>query len=148
MSKIDTYLNDVLEEVKSIELHSQEIAATSMIVDFPFAHIKGPEGCGKTSQVRQWAKKNAISLIEFPVFPLTYASDLTNEEIIAQIKSVIQSRLEKEKSVVLFDDYERASSDYKQIIEELSETHCLGFGDDSELYFDNLLFVITIENRY
>ena len=146
MSKIDIFLNDILEEVRNIGLISQEIAATSVVGELPFAHIKGPEGSGKTSQVREWAKENNIPIIEFPIFPMTYESDLTNEEIIFQIKSVIKNRLEQEKCVVLFDDYERASSNYKGIIEEFSKSHCLDV--NSERYLKNLLFVIIIENGY
>lgn len=146
MSKIDTFLNDILDEVGNIDILAQEITAITVVGDLPFAHIKGPEGFGKTSQVRAWAKEKNIPLIEFPVFPMTYESDLTNEEIIFQIKSVIKSRLEQEKCVVLFDDYERASSNYKEIIEELSKSHYLDV--DSERYLENLLFVIIIENGY
>lgn len=146
MSKIDTFLNDILDEVRNIEVMTQEITAINVVGDLPFAHVKGPEGFGKTSQVRVWAKENNIPLIEFPVFPMTYESDLTNEEIIFQIKSVIKSRLEQEKCVVLFDNYERASSHYKKVIEVLSKSHCLDV--DSESYLKNLLFVIIIENGY
>ena len=145
MSQIKDYLDEILEEVRDIELFSKEIHAT-VVGEFPYAQIKGAEGFGKTSQVRAWAKEKNIFLIEFPIFPITYESDLSNEEIIFQIKSVIKSRLEQEKCVVLFDDYERASVNYKRIIEELSKSHYLDV--DSERYLENLLFVIIIENGY
>lgn len=145
MSRIKNYLNEILEEVRNIELFSKEIHAT-VVGEFPYAQIIGPEGMGKTSQVQSWAEENNISLIKFPIYPFHYDSDATTEKVVSQIKLVIQSRLEAGKCVILFDDYERASSNYKRIIEELSKSHYLDV--DSERYSENLLFVIIIENGY
>ena len=103
--------------------------------------ISGPSGVGKSTIIRTWAekKKNKINFVELSCAEIKSDNGgmFTADEV---------EKLERENTIIFFDDYDLATDETKRQIDRLVTTRmvtCKGSGGERDLPY--VLFVILAE---
>ena len=123
--------------------------------------ITGLPGSGKTGITKQWAKDRGVNLFYLNAknddlgailngFPIdTVETDENGNEVHKVTRSYSKSLdgLDKEKSVLFLDEFNRAAPKLRAVLLSLINEHVVdGPGEDGFRHFDNLLFTVACIN--
>lgn len=123
--------------------------------------VTGLPGSGKTAIAKQWAKSRGINLFYlnaknddlgailngFPVDTTEETDDGRSVHTVARSFSKSLDDLDKERSVLFLDEFNRAPSKLRAVLLSLINEHVVdGNGPDGYRHFDNLLFTIACIN--
>lgn len=123
--------------------------------------ITGLPGSGKTGITKQWAKDRGVNLFYlnaknddlgailngFPVPVETTDADGNTVKVADRAFSKSLDSLDKEKSVLFLDEFNRATPKLRAVLLTLINEHAVeGPGEDGFRHFDNLLFTIACIN--
>jgi hypothetical protein len=123
--------------------------------------ISGLPGSGKTGIVEQWAKDRGVNLLQlsandreieatlngFPVPVDVDFEDGTKGKVASRAFSQALEPLEREKSVLFLDEFNRAPQSLRaSLLKLINEHKVVGPGDDGMRRFKNLLFTIACIN--
>ena len=114
----------------------------------------GGAGVGKTARVHQWAKKNNINLL--PIYAATLEAidasgalmpDMQKGRAV-KLPSTLLDPLDRPRSVLFLDEYNRAPQDVRAVFLNLIQKHQIPSSDKEGGYreFDNLLFTVVAIN--
>lgn len=122
--------------------------------EFPALLLVGEAGTGKTSRVKDWAKKKGINCI----VKLTSTMDDTdlggavtadkNHEVAVRLASTEFDGLDEPNSILFLDEYNRGSGGVRQTLLNVINDHWIPDvrQPGSRRYFPNLLFVVCAMN--
>ncbi len=123
--------------------------------DYPNVLFIGPAGTGKTAIINQWAAKNNINLFDVKAAGMD-ATDLRGalspsnreDKTADRLASTEFDDLERPRSVLFLDEYNRAPKDVRTPLFELVNNHII---PDSRIpggkrFFPNFLFTIAAVN--
>lgn len=123
--------------------------------DYPNVIFIGPAGTGKTAVVNQWAAKNNINLFDVKAAGMD-ATDLKGalspsgreDKTADRLASTEFDDLERPRSVLFLDEYNRAPKDVRTPLFELVNNHII---PDSRVpggkrFFPNFLFTVAAVN--
>jgi hypothetical protein len=123
--------------------------------------ITGLPGSGKTGITKQWAKDRGVNLFYLNAknddlgailngFPVdTVEKDANGNDVHRVTRSFSKSldALDKEKSVLFLDEFNRAAPKLRAVLLSLINEHVVdGDGPDGFRHFDNLLFTVACIN--
>ena len=123
--------------------------------------ITGLPGSGKTGITKQWAKDRGVNLFYLNAknddlgailngFPVdTIEKDANGNDVHRVTRSFSKSldALDKEKSVLFLDEFNRAAPKLRAVLLSLINEHVVdGDGPDGFRHFDNLLFTVACIN--
>ena len=123
--------------------------------------VTGLPGSGKTGITKQWAKDRGVNLFYLNAknddlgailngFPIdTVETDENGNEVhkVARSYSKSLDGLDKEKSVLFLDEFNRAAPKLRAVLLSLINEHVVdGPGEDGFRHFDNLLFTVACIN--
>ena len=123
--------------------------------------ITGLPGSGKTGITKQWAKDRGVNLFYLNAknddlgailngFPVdTVEKDANGNDVHRVTRSFSKSldALDKEKSVLFLDEFNRAAPKLRAVLLSLINEHVVdGDGEDGFRHFDNLLFTVACIN--
>ena len=123
--------------------------------------VTGLPGSGKTGITKQWAKDRGVNLFYLNAknddlgailngFPVdTIEKDENGNEVHKVARSFSKSldALDKEKSVLFLDEFNRAAPKLRAVLLSLINEHVVdGPGEDGFRHFDNLLFTVACIN--
>lgn len=123
--------------------------------------ISGLPGSGKTGIVEQWAKDRGVNLLQlsandreieatlngFPVPIDVDFEDGTKGKVASRAFSQALEPLERDKSVLFLDEFNRAPQALRaSLLKLINEHKVVGPGDDGMRRFKNLLFTIACIN--
>lgn len=123
--------------------------------------ITGLPGSGKTGITKQWAKDRGVNLFYLNAknddlgailngFPVdTIEKDANGNDVHRVTRSFSKSldALDKEKSVLFLDEFNRAAPKLRAVLLSLINEHVVdGDGEDGFRHFDNLLFTVACIN--
>ena len=123
--------------------------------------ISGLPGSGKTGIVEQWAKDRGVNLLQlsandreieatlngFPVPMDVDFEDGTKGKVASRAFSQALEPLEREKSVLFLDEFNRAPQALRaSLLKLINEHKVVGPGEDGMRRFKNLLFTIACIN--
>lgn len=123
--------------------------------------ISGLPGSGKTGIVEQWAKDRGVNLLQlsandreieatlngFPVPIDVDFEDGTKGKVASRAFSQALEPLEREKSVLFLDEFNRAPQSLRaSLLKLINEHKVVGPGEDGMRRFKNLLFTIACIN--
>jgi hypothetical protein len=123
--------------------------------------VSGLPGSGKTGITKQWAKDRGVNLFYlnakdddlganlngFPISKTVTDDDGTEREIVTRAFSNALSALEKPRSVLFLDEFNRAPSKLRAVLLTLINEHAVsGDGEDGYKHFDKLLFTVACIN--
>lgn len=152
--KIQGKLEKELDKALRTNLRVQRFGAG----DYDNILIVGEAGIGKTARVKQWAKKNNINLVNLPAStldPTDLSGTITSGEPDEQgrryafrLPSTELNDLDKPRSVLFLDEFNRARHDVRGVLLKLIQEHVIY---DSNVpghyrYVPNFLFTIAAIN--
>jgi hypothetical protein len=123
--------------------------------------VTGLPGSGKTGITKQWAKDRGVNLFYlnaknddlgailngFPVDTVEQDADGNQVHRVARSFSKSLDALDKEKSVLFLDEFNRAAPKLRAVLLSLINEHVVdGDGPDGFRHFDNLLFTVACIN--
>ena len=123
--------------------------------------ITGLPGSGKTGITKQWAKDRGVNLFYlnaknddlgailngFPVDTVEQDADGNSVHRVTRSFSKSLDALDKEKSVLFLDEFNRAAPKLRAVLLSLINEHVVdGDGPDGFRHFDNLLFTVACIN--
>jgi hypothetical protein len=123
--------------------------------------ITGLPGSGKTGITKQWAKDRGVNLFYLNAknddlgailngFPVdTIEKDANGNDVHRVTRSFSKSldALDREKSVLFLDEFNRAAPKLRAVLLSLINEHVVdGDGEDGFRHFDNLLFTVACIN--
>jgi hypothetical protein len=123
--------------------------------------ITGLPGSGKTGITKQWAKDRGVNLFYlnaknddlgailngFPVDTVEKDADGNDVHRVTRSFSKSLDALDKEKSVLFLDEFNRAAPKLRAVLLSLINEHVVdGDGPDGFRHFDNLLFTVACIN--
>lgn len=123
--------------------------------------ITGLPGSGKTGITKQWAKDRGVNLFYlnaknddlgailngFPVDTIEQDADGNAVHRVTRSFSKSLDALDKEKSVLFLDEFNRAAPKLRAVLLSLINEHVVdGDGPDGFRHFDNLLFTVACIN--
>ena len=123
--------------------------------------ITGLPGSGKTGITKQWAKDRGVNLFYlnaknddlgailngFPVDTIEKDKDGKDVHRVTRSFSKSLDALDKEKSVLFLDEFNRAAPKLRAVLLSLINEHVVdGDGEDGFRHFDNLLFTVACIN--
>lgn len=123
--------------------------------------ITGLPGSGKTGITKQWAKDRGVNLFYLNAknddlgailngFPIdTVEKDANGKDVHRVTRSFSKSldALDREKSVLFLDEFNRAAPKLRAVLLSLINEHVVdGDGEDGFRHFDNLLFTVACIN--
>jgi hypothetical protein len=123
--------------------------------------ITGLPGSGKTGITKQWAKDRGVNLFYlnaknddlgailngFPVDTVEKDADGNDVHRVTRSFSKSLDALDKEKSVLFLDEFNRAAPKLRAVLLSLINEHVVdGDGEDGFRHFDNLLFTVACIN--
>jgi hypothetical protein len=123
--------------------------------------ISGLPGSGKTGITKQWAKDRGVNLFYlnaknddlgailngFPVDTTETTDDGRTVHAVARSYSKSLDDLDKERSVLFLDEFNRAPSKLRAVLLSLINEHVIdGNGPDGYRHFDHLLFTVACIN--
>jgi hypothetical protein len=123
--------------------------------------ISGLPGSGKTGITKQWAKDRGVNLFYlnaknddlgailngFPVDTTETTDDGRSVHTVARSYSNSLDALDKERSVLFLDEFNRAPAKLRAVLLSLINEHVIdGNGPDGYRHFDNLLFTVACIN--
>lgn len=123
--------------------------------------ISGLPGSGKTGITKKWAKDRGVNLFYlnaknddlgailngFPVDVTEEDDDGTSTHVVVRSYSKSLDALDKERSVLFLDEFNRAPSKLRAVLLSLINEHVVdGNGPDGYRHFDNLLFTVACIN--
>ena len=123
--------------------------------------VCGLPGSGKTGITKQWAKDRGVNLFYlnaknddlgailngFPVDTVEKDTDGNDVHRVARSFSKSLDALDKEKSVLFLDEFNRAAPKLRAVLLSLINEHVVdGDGPDGFRHFDNLLFTVACIN--
>lgn len=150
-------LTDALDDCLAASFESKAIGTH----DGTDILISGLPGSGKTGITKQWAKDRGVNLFYlnaknddlgailngFPVDTTETTDDGRNVHTVARSYSNSLDALDKEKSVLFLDEFNRAPSKLRAVLLSLINEHVIdGNGPDGYRHFDNLLFTVACIN--
>jgi hypothetical protein len=123
--------------------------------------ISGLPGSGKTGITKKWAKDRGVNLFYlnaknddlgailngFPVDVTEEDDDGTSAHVVVRSYSKSLDALDKDRSVLFLDEFNRAPSKLRAVLLSLINEHVVdGNGPDGYRHFDNLLFTVACIN--
>ncbi len=123
--------------------------------------VTGLPGSGKTGITKQWAKDRGVNLFYlnaknddlgailngFPVDTVEQDADGKTVHRVTRSFSKSLDALDKEKSVLFLDEFNRAAPKLRAVLLSLINEHVVdGDGPDGFRHFDNLLFTVACIN--
>lgn len=123
--------------------------------------VTGLPGSGKTGITKQWAKDRGVNLFYlnaknddlgailngFPVDTIEKDSDGNDVHRVARSFSKSLDALDKPKSVLFLDEFNRAAPKLRAVLLSLINEHVVdGDGEDGFRHFNNLLFTVACIN--
>jgi hypothetical protein len=123
--------------------------------------VTGLPGSGKTGITKQWAKDRGVNLFYlnaknddlgailngFPVDTVETDADGNQVHKVERSYSKSLDGLDKEKSVLFLDEFNRAAPKLRAVLLSLINEHVVdGPGEDGFRHFDNLLFTVACIN--
>lgn len=123
--------------------------------------VTGLPGSGKTGITKQWAKDRGVNLFYlnaknddlgailngFPVDTIEQDADGNPVHRVTRSFSKTLDALDKEKSVLFLDEFNRAAPKLRAVLLSLINEHVVdGDGPDGFRHFDNLLFTVACIN--
>jgi hypothetical protein len=123
--------------------------------------VTGLPGSGKTGITKQWAKDRGVNLFYlnaknddlgailngFPVDTVEQDADGNTVHRVARSFSKSLDALDKEKSVLFLDEFNRAAPKLRAVLLSLINEHVVdGDGPDGFRHFNNLLFTVACIN--
>ena len=123
--------------------------------------VSGLPGSGKTGITKQWAKDRGVNLFYlnaknddlgailngFPVDTTEETEDGRTVHAVARSFSKSLDDLDKERSVLFLDEFNRAPSKLRAVLLSLINEHVIdGNGPDGYRHFDHLLFTVACIN--
>lgn len=123
--------------------------------------VTGLPGSGKTGITKQWAKDRGVNLFYlnaknddlgailngFPVDTVEQDSDGNTVHRVARSFSKSLDALDKERSVLFLDEFNRAAPKLRAVLLSLINEHVVdGDGPDGFRHFNNLLFTVACIN--
>ena len=123
--------------------------------------ISGLPGSGKTGITKQWAKDRGVNLFYlnaknddlgailngFPVDTTEETDDGKTAHVVARSYSNSLDALDKDRSVLFLDEFNRAPAKLRAVLLSLINEHVIdGNGPDGFRHFDNLLFTVACIN--
>lgn len=146
-------LETILDRALDIALDMQEDGETG---DFPNVMIESPAGFGKSSIVRQWAKKNNINLYEINLGQagpehvggiIGYDAENPNFSKPLSNRALLDG-LSRPRSVLFLDEYNRSKNSIRGTILDVVESHLIpdGSSPTGKRFMPDLLFTIGAMN--
>ncbi len=127
--------------------------------DFPNVMLVSDPGFGKTRITKTWAKNNNVNLLIVNLStagPETFGGIAARDPDDPRYSTVLGTRsldaLDRERSVLFLDEYNRAKTDIRALVLTLVQDHKLPdpaskeVGGDGLRYFPNFLFTIAAMN--
>lgn len=156
-----TQLEELLDEKLEIAERKQYRAKKrgEQAYDFPNVMLVSDPGFGKTEITKKWAKENNINLFILNLGtagPETFGGIVARDADDPRYSTVLGTRaldaLDRERSVLFLDEYNRAKTDIRGLVLTLVQDHKLPDpaskeeGGDGLRYFPNYLFTIAAMN--
>ena len=158
MSKVDeddddehNYITDILDDALDDALFVQDMGEGK----YPNVMLHGEGGLAKTAIVKQWAKKNNINLLNKKASSMD-ETDLGGVTAPSTEKKGMAQRLtaddfdslDKPRSVLFLDEYNRARSEVRTPLMELVNNHIIPDNrePDGTRFLPNFLFTIAAIN--
>jgi hypothetical protein len=150
-------LTDALDDCLAASFESKELGTH----DGTDLLISGLPGSGKTGITKQWAKDRGVNLFYlnaknddlgailngFPVDTTEETEDGRTVHTVARSFSKSLDGLDKKRSVLFLDEFNRAPSKLRAVLLSLINEHVVdGNGPDGYRHFDNLLFTVACIN--
>lgn len=150
-------LTDALDDCLAASFESKAIGTH----DGTDILISGLPGSGKTGITKQWAKDRGVNLFYlnaknddlgailngFPVDTTETTDDGRTVHTVARSYSNSLDALDKERSVLFLDEFNRAPAKLRAVLLSLINEHVIdGNGPDGYRHFDNLLFTVACIN--
>ena len=150
-------LTDALDDCLAASFESKAIGTH----DGTDILISGLPGSGKTGITKKWAKDRGVNLFYlnaknddlgailngFPVDTTEETEDGRTVHVVARSFSKSLDDLDKPKSVLFLDEFNRAPSKLRAVLLSLINEHVVdGNGPDGYRHFDNLLFTVACIN--
>jgi hypothetical protein len=154
---VSSALTDALDDCLAASFESKAIGTH----DGTDILISGLPGSGKTGITKQWAKDRGVNLFYlnaknddlgailngFPVDTTETTEDGRNVHTVARSYSNSLDALDKERSVLFLDEFNRAPAKLRAVLLSLINEHVIdGNGPDGYRHFDNLLFTVACIN--
>lgn len=156
-----TQLEELLDEKLEIaeRKHRMAMKRGEQAYDFPNVMLISDPGFGKTEITKKWAKENNINLFILSLStagPETFGGIVARDPDDPRYATVLGTRaldaLDRERSVLFLDEYNRAKTDIRGLVLTLVQDHKLPDpvskeeGGDGLRYFPNYLFTIAAMN--
>ena len=150
----DGDIERALDKALKTSLRQQKIAEKGGDPEYQALLLVGEAGTGKTSRVKDWAKKRGINCI----VKLTSTMDDTdmggavtadkNHEVAVRLASTEFDGLEAPKSILFLDEYNRGATGVRQTLLNVINDHWIPDVRENggRRYFPNLLFCICAMN--
>ncbi len=150
-------LTDALDDCLAASFESKTIGTH----DGTDLLISGLPGSGKTGITKQWAKDRGVNLFYlnaknddlgailngFPVDTTEETEDGRTVHTVARSYSKSLDDLDKDRSVLFLDEFNRAPSKLRAVLLSLINEHVIdGNGPDGYRHFDKLLFTVACIN--
>mgnify|MGYP002762185699 CR=1 FL=1 len=123
--------------------------------DYPNVLFTGPAGTGKTAIINQWAAKNNINLFNVKAAGLdvtdlrgAIAPSKRDDKTADRLASTEFDALERPRSVLFLDEYNRASKEVRTPLFELANNHIIPDVrvPGGERFLPNFLFTVAAVN--
>ena len=154
---VQSALTDALDDCLAASFESKELGTH----DGTDLLISGLPGSGKTGITKQWAKDRGVNLFYlnaknddlgailngFPVDTTEETEDGRTVHTVARSFSKSLDDLDKDRSVLFLDEFNRAPSNLRAVLLSLINEHVVdGNGPDGYRHFDHLLFTVACIN--
>lgn len=149
------YKGDIEKALDKCLATSRRAILTGDSEGFLNALLIGQAGTGKTSRVKEWARKNNITLFEVDAKTLDptdmggiVARDDANKRRSIKLSSSEFDPLDRPNSVLFLDEYNRAASDVRGTLLELINNHVVNDNEEpsGKRFLPNLLFTVIAIN--
>lgn len=156
-----TQLENLLDEKLKIAERKHRVAKRrgEQAYDFPNVMLVSDPGFGKTEITRKWARDNNINLFMLSLSnagPETFGGIVARDPDDPRYATTLGTRaldaLDRERSVLFLDEYNRAKTDIRGLVLTLIQDHKLPDpaskeeGGDGFRYFPNFLFTVAAMN--